>query len=47
MGKVLGKLAEARAGKYAAHLSTATVATDMMSIVNATGNDKLQYWGLS
>ena len=45
--KVLGKLAEARAGKYATHLSTATVATDMMSILNATGHDKLQYWGFS
>ena len=45
--KTLGQLAEVRAGKYASHLSTATVATDMMSIINATGYDKLQYWGFS
>lgn len=45
--KLMGKLAEIRADKVASHVSTATVATDMLSIVNATGLDKLQYWGFS
>lgn len=45
--KILGKLAEIRAEKAASHVSTATVATDMLSIINATGSDKLQYWGFS
>lgn len=44
---VLGQLAEDRAAKSAAHVSTPTVATDMLSIIKAAGFDKLQYWGFS
>lgn len=45
--RLLGELAEMRAKKYASHVSTATVATDMLSIINAIGCDKLQFWGFS
>lgn len=45
--KVLGQLAEHRNLRYASYVSTPTVATDMLSIVKASGYDKLQYWGFS
>ena len=44
---ILGKLAVLRAPDVAETLSTPTVAQDMMSIVRAFGQDKLQYWGVS
>ena len=43
--KILGKLVESRVQRYAAHVSTPTVATDMLNIIKAAGYDKLQYWG--
>lgn len=45
--KLLGKLAKMKTERYASHVSTATVATDMLSIVNALDSDKLQFWGFS
>ncbi|EJC97829.1 uncharacterized protein FOMMEDRAFT_149336 [Fomitiporia mediterranea MF3/22] len=44
---LLGKLVEERAKDVAKMVSTPTVAQDMLSIMNATGQDKLQYWGFS
>ncbi|KAI5119053.1 hypothetical protein M0805_005919 [Coniferiporia weirii] len=45
--QILGKLTAERAGAVAEHLSTPTVARDMLSILKASGQDKLQYWGFS
>ncbi|EJC97830.1 uncharacterized protein FOMMEDRAFT_149337 [Fomitiporia mediterranea MF3/22] len=44
---LLGKLVEERAKDVAKMVSTPTVAQDMLSIINAAGQDKLQYWGIS
>ncbi|KAI5119054.1 hypothetical protein M0805_005920 [Coniferiporia weirii] len=44
---ILGKLAADRAGVVVEHMSTPTVARDMLRIVEASGQDKLQYWGFS
>lgn len=43
----LGSLALRRAEKVAQHVSTPVVARDMLSIINAAGQEKLQYWGFS
>ena len=45
--EAFGSLAQERAANTAAHVSTATVARDMLSITNALGHDKLQYLGFS
>ncbi|EJD49761.1 alpha/beta-hydrolase [Auricularia subglabra TFB-10046 SS5] len=45
--KILGNLVEQRQKTIAQHMSTATVARDMLSITKAHGRDKLQYWGFS
>ena len=47
MALILGDLAADRAKKVAESLSTPTVVRDMMSILNALGQEKLQYWGVS
>ncbi|EKM51091.1 uncharacterized protein PHACADRAFT_212991 [Phanerochaete carnosa HHB-10118-sp] len=46
-GQILGQLAVARAKKLAESVSTPTVATDMLSITRAFGEDKLAYYGVS
>lgn len=46
-GQLVGKIAKARIPDIAQHVSTPTVARDMLSIVEAFGLDKLQYWGFS
>lgn len=43
----LGDMALKRAEKVARHVSTPVVARDMLSIAQAAGQDKLQYWGFS
>ena len=40
-------MAVARAEKLAGSVSTAAVATDMLSITRAFGRDKLAYYGVS
>lgn len=45
--QLVGKIAKARIPDIAQHVSTPTVARDMLSIVKAFGLDKLQYWGFS
>ena len=45
--RLIGQLAEERARGIAEHVSTADVVRDMLSIVNAYGEEKLQYWGFS
>lgn len=42
-----GNIAKARMGEYAQYVGTPAVARDMLSIVKAYGEDKLQYWGFS
>ncbi|EJC98519.1 uncharacterized protein FOMMEDRAFT_171120 [Fomitiporia mediterranea MF3/22] len=44
---LLGKLVEERAVDVAKTVSTPTVARDMLSIVEAAGQEKIQYWGIS
>lgn len=44
---ILGRLGVSRAQVVAETLSTPTVAQDMLSIVKAFGQEKLQYWGVS
>ncbi|KAF8482308.1 TAP-like protein-domain-containing protein [Gautieria morchelliformis] len=46
-GELLGELAAKRTMHAAAHVSTATVARDMLTITQAHGRDKLMYWGFS
>ncbi|KDQ11946.1 hypothetical protein BOTBODRAFT_432647 [Botryobasidium botryosum FD-172 SS1] len=45
--QVLGSIAEANARNASQYISTASVATDMLSIMKAHGRDKLLYWGFS
>ena len=45
--QTFGKVAEARIPDIGPFVSTPAVARDMLSIVNASGSDKLQYWGFS
>lgn len=45
--KILGTIVAQRQKKTAQHMSTATVARDMLAITKAHGRDKLQYWGFS
>ena len=45
--QTMGKVAEARIPDIGPFVSTPNVARDMLSIVNASGFDKLQYWGFS
>lgn len=45
--RLLGKLVESRAGEIAEHLTTTMVARDMQLLVNALGDEGLQYWGFS
>ena len=53
LGRVLGvaqiasSLAQLRAQRVAAHMSTPEVARDMLNIVKAHNFDKIQYWGVS
>ena len=44
---IMAELAADRAKFVAERVSTPTVARDMLSIVKAFGQDKLQYWGFS
>ncbi|KAI5114657.1 hypothetical protein M0805_002404, partial [Coniferiporia weirii] len=46
-GRILERLIVDRARRAAEHVSTPTVTRDMMSIVRAAGQEKLQYWGFS
>ncbi|KAJ3563107.1 hypothetical protein NP233_g9157 [Leucocoprinus birnbaumii] len=41
------KQAEARNGEWLGYVNTEQTAHDMLSIVNASGRDKLAYWGFS
>ena len=45
--RIYNTLAEVRTSHAAPFVSTATVSRDMLSITNAFGFEKLQYWGFS
>lgn len=45
--EIFSTLAQQRTEVAAAHVTTATVARDMLSIANALGQDKVQYLGFS
>ena len=45
--EILSQLATNRVETVAESVGTPTVARDMLSIVEAFGGDKLQYWGFS
>ncbi|KAJ8092912.1 hypothetical protein PM082_023546 [Marasmius tenuissimus] len=45
--QVIGTLAYERGKDYLGHMNTANSANDMLSIVKAHGQEKLQYWGFS
>ncbi|KAH6873686.1 TAP-like protein-domain-containing protein [Coprinopsis sp. MPI-PUGE-AT-0042] len=45
--QLFGMLAEDRDDGYLAHITTPNTARDMLSIVEAHGQEKLQYWGFS
>ncbi|PPR04800.1 hypothetical protein CVT26_012973 [Gymnopilus dilepis] len=45
--QVLGQLAAETDNGYLRHINTENTARDMLSIVEAHGRDKLQYWGFS
>ena len=45
--QILGRLAADRIQKVAESVSTAAVATDMLNIARAFGQDKLNYYGVS
>ena len=45
--QLLGSLAAAHDDGYLQHINTANPATDMLRIVEAYGEEKLQYWGFS
>ena len=47
MYDILGRLGENDAKAVAESISTPNVARDMLSIVHAFGQEKLQYWGVS
>ena len=47
VGAVVGGLAEKRSRDTLPYVGTALVARDMLSIVRAHGQEKLQYWGIS
>ena len=44
---LLGKLAVERVQDVAKTMTTPTVVRDMLSFMNAVGQEKLQYWGFS
>jgi hypothetical protein len=45
--QVLGHLAEDNDNGILAHMHTGNVARDMLAMANASGQEKLQYWGIS
>lgn len=45
--QLMGHLAEDRDDGTLRHITTENIARDMLSIVRASGDDKLQYWGFS
>ena len=45
--KIMGTLAYERGKDYLGHMNTDHSARDMLSIVEAHGREKLQYWGFS
>ena len=45
--RVYGNLIKARSGRVLQYVGTPSVARDMLRIVEAYGEDKLQYWGFS
>ena len=45
--QTMAKVAASRIADSAPFVSTPSVARDMMNIVNASGSDKLQFWGFS
>lgn len=45
--QILGKLAADRIEQISESVSTAAVATDMLTITRAFGFDKVNYWGIS
>ena len=44
---LIGDIAKSRSSHVAEYVSTPNVARDMLSIVEAYGREKLQYWGFS
>jgi hypothetical protein len=44
---LLGDMAKSRSSHVAEYVSTPLVARDMLSMLEAYGSEKLQYWGLS
>ena len=44
---MLGSVANSTAAGAAPYVSTALVARDMLTIMQAHGYDKIQYWGFS
>ena len=45
--KIIGSLALKRGKDYLPHINTDHSARDMLKIVEALGEEKLQYWGFS
>ena len=45
--KLTGELAFERNGHFLAHINTENSARDMLKIVEAHGQEKLNYWGFS
>jgi hypothetical protein len=45
--KITGQLAAERAGDILPHMQTDHTARDMLSITEAYGREKIQYWGFS
>lgn len=45
--QILGDLAKSRAQNVAESVSTAAVASDMLSITRAFGFEEVNYWGIS
>lgn len=45
--QLLGQLVESRSGDIAQYLTTSMVARDMVLLVNALGDEGIQYWGFS
>jgi hypothetical protein len=45
--RLLGKLAEEHGKGYLEHINTENTATDMLTVAQAHGRERVQYWGFS